>query len=85
MAEVKLYTAFWCGHCHRLKFQLKRAGIPFREIDIEERPEVSDRIVGQTGGYRVIPAVEVGQTLLVNPRLDEIRGVLEAGGAASAN
>ena len=76
MAAVKLYSAWWCGHCHRLKNQLQRAGIPYEEIDIENHPEVSARIAGQTGGNRVIPTVGIGDRLLVNPRVAEVEAAL---------
>ena len=77
MADLKLYSAWWCGHCHRLKYQLQRAHIPYEEIDVEERPDVSRRIVELTGGNRVIPAVEIGERLLVNPAMAEIHRALE--------
>jgi mycoredoxin len=76
MAEVKLYSAWWCGHCHRLKYQLKRARIDYEEVDVERHPEISARIVEQTGGHRVIPSVTIGETLLVNPRVADIEATL---------
>jgi mycoredoxin len=77
MAAVKLYSAWWCGHCQRLKNQLQRADIDYEEVDVEHFPDVSARIVRQTGGHRVIPAVGVGEALLVNPRLEEVEALLE--------
>ena len=85
MAAVKLYTAWWCGHCHRLKFQLRRAHIGYEEFNVEDHPEVSARIVAATGGNRIIPAVEVGETLLINPRVAEVEAALERKNAVSRN
>ena len=34
-----MYTTTWCGYCVRLKSQLKRAGIDFDEVDIEDHAD----------------------------------------------
>ena len=83
MAAVKLYSAWWCGHCHRLKSQLRRADISFDEVNIENDPQASERIIAQTGGHRVIPAVAIGERLLVNPRIGEVEAALEREPASS--
>ena len=36
-----MYSTPWCGYCHRLKGQLKRAGIEFAEVDIEQEPDAA--------------------------------------------
>ena len=35
-SKFTLYSTPWCGYCHRLKGQLKREGIEFDEVDIED-------------------------------------------------
>jgi mycoredoxin len=77
---VKLYTTWWCGHCYRLKYQLHRAHIPYEEIDIENHPEVAQRIEEQTGGLRIVPTAEIGDQLLVNPTVAQIEATLEGAG-----
>jgi mycoredoxin len=73
---VTMYSTEWCGHCRRLKRQLDGAGISYREVDIDLERRYGDRIVQATGGYRVVPTVEVGGRLLVNPTLDDIQAAL---------
>ena len=65
--EITIYTTQTCGHCRRLKRQLEEAGVSYREVDINHDPEVALRIEETTGGYRVVPTVEVAGHLLVNP------------------
>lgn len=70
---ITIYSTTTCGHCGRLKRQLDEAGIAYEEVDLNEHPHYGDRIVEATGGYRVVPSVEINGDLLVNPTLGEIR------------
>ncbi|HYY45163.1 MAG TPA: glutaredoxin domain-containing protein [Actinomycetota bacterium] len=74
---VTMYTTVWCGYCRRLKRQLEDEGIPYREIDVDEHEEFGERIVAKTGGFRTVPTVQVGDELLVNPSIAEIRRAVE--------
>ena len=73
---VTMYSTEWCGHCRRLKRQLEGAGISYREVDVDAEGHCGDRIVEATGGYRVVPTVEVEGRLLVNPTVDEVQAAL---------
>ncbi|MGH2756160.1 MAG: glutaredoxin domain-containing protein [Actinomycetota bacterium] len=74
---VTMYSTTWCGHCRRLSRQLDDAGIQYRVVDVDEEPEMGERIVATTGGYRVVPTLEVDGQLLVNPSLLQVRAALE--------
>ncbi|HEX2049106.1 MAG TPA: glutaredoxin family protein [Actinomycetota bacterium] len=69
---VTMYTTETCGHCRRLKRALAARGIEVDEVDVATRPDVAERIVEATGGYRVVPTVDVGGELLVNPSADAV-------------
>lgn len=69
---ITIYSTRTCGYCVRLKRQLDEAGIAYAEIDVDEYPHYGDRIVEASGGYRVVPTVEVDGDLLVNPTLGEV-------------
>jgi mycoredoxin len=73
---VTMYSTEWCGHCRRLKRQLEGAGISYREVDVDLEHRYGDRIVEATGGYRVVPTVEVGGRLLVNPTIGDVQAAL---------
>ena len=72
VADVKMYTTTWCGICVHTKRYLKSKNVEFEEIDIEEHPEHGDRIEEITGGYRIVPTLEIGGKLMVNPSCREI-------------
>ncbi len=76
MNAIKMYSTGWCGHCRRLKRQLAAEGISVVEVDADARPDVSKRIVEATGGYRVVPTLEIGPRLLVNPSIHEVKAAL---------
>ncbi len=73
---VTMYSTTWCGYCRRLKRQFDEAGIAYREVDVDEDHSHDRRIIERTGGYRVVPTVEIGRELLVNPTLKEVQAAL---------
>ncbi|MFI7462649.1 glutaredoxin domain-containing protein [Nonomuraea sp. NPDC049646] len=76
---ITVYSAPWCGHCHRLKAQLSRAGIPYTEIDVDETPGAVDHIAELNGGSWLIPTVVFPDgSALVNPGVEEVRARLSA-------
>jgi mycoredoxin len=76
--EVTVFSTTWCGHCIRLKRQMTDSGIPFVEIDIDEQEHFGDQIEAKTGGFRTVPAVRIGENLLVNPSISQVKAALAA-------
>lgn len=77
--ELTMYTTVWCGYCRRLKAQLDRAGIEFREVDIEHDPEAATLVASLNGGNRTVPTVVLPDgTALTNPTIDQITEVTAA-------
>jgi mycoredoxin len=68
-----MYSTVWCGYCRRLKAQLDRAGIAFREVDIEHDPAAAAFVAGVNGGNQTVPTVLLANgSVLTNPTIDEI-------------
>lgn len=77
MASLTVYSAPWCGHRHRLKSALTRAGIPFSEVDVDRTPGAIELITEIGGGSWLIPTVVMPDgSGLVNPSLQEIEARL---------
>jgi mycoredoxin len=73
-----VYSATWCGYCHRLKKQLERAGIPFQQVDVDEDPSVLPKLEELNGGEWIIPTVEFPDgTALVNPSVAAVAAKLQ--------
>ena len=73
---IIVYTTSWCGDCRRLKNQLKDHQVDFEERDIEQNETDHKIMLGYTNGKRVIPTVDIGGTILINPRFSQIAEVL---------
>lgn len=59
MSDIRIYTTTACGYCHAAKSLLKRAELPFEEIDLTMDLRGRDALVRRTGG-RTFPQVLVG-------------------------
>ena len=79
MSAFTMYSTPWCGYCHRLKGQLKRAGIEFTEVDIEQQPEAAQLVEKINNGNQTVPTVVFQDgTAMTNPSLAQVAEKLVA-------
>jgi mycoredoxin len=79
MSEVTMYSTTWCGYCRRLKLQMERAGIAYREVDIERDPDAAKFVEGVNGGNQTVPVVRFpDDSTATNPSLAEVQARLAA-------
>jgi len=65
---LTMYTTAWCGHCQRLKAQLAREGVSFREVNIEQDPSAADLVAQVNGGNQTVPTLVFADgSALTNP------------------
>jgi mycoredoxin len=82
MAAFTMYSTPWCGYCHRLKGQLKRAGIEFAEIDIEQQPDAAKIVEKVNNGNQTVPTLVFPDgTAMTNPSLAQVTEKLTASAA----
>lgn len=60
MAKIKMYSTTWCPDCRRAKDFLKRRGIEFEEVNIEEDPCGEDIVLAANKGRRKVPTIQIG-------------------------
>ena len=72
--SVTVYSTPWCGYCHRLAGQLKREGIAFTTVDIEQEPAAAALVEKINRGNQTVPTVvfEDG-TAMTNPSLAQVK------------
>ena len=71
---VTIYSTPWCGYCHRLAGQLKREGITFTIVDIEQSREAAAFVEEVNAGTQTVPTVLFDDgTTLTNPSLAEVK------------
>lgn len=76
---LTMYSTVWCGYCRRLKSQLEREGIPFREVDIEHDPDAAELVMSVNGGNQTVPTVVLPDgSALTNPSIAQVRARLAA-------
>ena len=79
MSAFTMYSTPWCGYCHRLKGQLKRAGIEFTEIDIEQVPGAAEIVEKINNGNQTVQTVVFPDgTAMTNPSLAQVADKLVA-------
>lgn len=59
MAEIEIYTSFFCPFCHRAKALLTRKGVAFTEIDVTTDPAGRAEMTARTGGRTSVPQIFV--------------------------
>ncbi len=80
-AKLTMYSTTWCGYCRRLKSQLDRDGIEYREIDIERTPGAAEFVMSVNGGNQTVPTVIFSDgSALTNPSLKQVTDKLAAVG-----
>ena len=57
---ITMYTTTWCGDCRAAKQALERAGLPYREVDVERDEDALRRLLRLNGGRRSVPTLELG-------------------------
>ncbi len=78
MKDITIYTTSWCSHCRRAKTAFERHGVPYQEIDIEDKPELAAQVVEWNGGNRTVPTFQVGDHVVTykeRARLRDLVGV----------
>jgi glutaredoxin 3 len=63
MSKVTVYTTSHCPYCVRAKEFLKRKGVAFEEINLEDDPEELNKLKNRTG-LRTVPQIFIGEKLI---------------------
>jgi len=74
-----MFTTTWCGYCVRLKAQLKRAGVDYSEIDIEQHPDGAVLVAKANNGNLTVPTMLFADgSSLTNPSVGAVSKKLAA-------
>jgi mycoredoxin len=76
VSEVIMYTRPGCPYSVRLRAKLRLARIPYTSINIWEDAEAAAVVRSVNHGDELVPTVRIGDTLLSNPSLREVRDAL---------
>jgi glutaredoxin len=59
MSEVTIYGTRWCCDCRRVKQFLRERGVPFHEVNIDEKPDAEELVLRVNNGLRKVPTIEI--------------------------
>jgi glutaredoxin 3 len=59
MKEITIYSADWCPYCNRAKKLLEAKGLKYKEINVDQHPDMRTKIVEKTG-MKTIPQIFIG-------------------------
>ena len=68
-------TFFWrpgCGFCMALERQLASTDLTITYRNIWEDPEAAEFVRNHAQGNEVVPTIQIGSSVLVNPTADEV-------------
>ncbi len=71
--KIVMYTTPWCRDCKAAKKFLAERGVPFEEIDIEQRPEAAQIVMDLNDGMRKVPTLDVEGIIVSGDRFDAAR------------
>jgi mycoredoxin len=76
---LTMFTTTWCGYCVRLKAGLKREGIEFQEVNIEQDESAAVLVMQVNGGNQTVPTLLFADgTALTNPSVADVKAKLAA-------
>lgn len=59
--KVTIYTTPYCPYCHAAKALLKKKGVTFEEIDVQD-PALRRQMTERASGGRTVPQIFIGNT-----------------------
>lgn len=59
--KVTIYTTPFCPYCHAAKALLKKKGVQFDEIDVQD-PSLRREMTERANGGRTVPQIFIGET-----------------------
>lgn len=74
--DIVMYARPGCPFCTMLRADLAAAGLPYRERNIWQDPEAAAAVRAVADGNETVPTINIGDSWLVNPSVDQIREVL---------
>jgi glutaredoxin 3 len=59
--KVTIYTTPYCPYCHAAKALLKKKGVTFNEVDVQDR-SLRQQMMLRAKGRRTVPQIFIGET-----------------------
>lgn len=77
---VTVYTTGWCAGCFMAKRYLQQKNIPYKEINIERVPGAAEEVMKLARGYKTVPTLIIGDSVVVDWDQRAVAAALEKEG-----
>ena len=57
MPNVEMYCTAYCPYCVRAKMLLKRKGVEFKDIRVDQQPELRKEMIQRSKGISSVPQI----------------------------
>jgi glutaredoxin 3 len=58
--DIVIYVTGWCPYCSRARALLAQKGLAFREVDVDDDPQLREEMIARSG-RRTVPQVFIGE------------------------
>ena len=65
--EIIVYGSSWCGYTNHTLRTLKKLGVAYRYIEVDDDPEAERRIAGWNHGRSIRPTIDMSGDIFINP------------------
>jgi mycoredoxin len=77
-SRITLYATSWCGYCRKTRELLAELGVAYVEKDVEKSAEGRKEYQAKGKGYRGVPLLDIGGTIVRGYEPEEIRSLVAA-------
>ena len=57
--SIRMYATSWCPDCRRAREFLRKNGLTFEEIDIDQHPDAAEYVQSVNNGKRKVPTFDL--------------------------
>jgi glutaredoxin 3 len=76
--DVVMYSTTFCPYCERARALLRRKGVAFREIKVDDEPSQRSVMLQKSNGRRTVPQIFIGERHVGG--FDDLNALDRAGG-----
>jgi len=80
-ADIVVYSAVWCGFCHKLERWLKERGTPYQKKDVEKDPGADRELKAKLAQAGIssggVPVTDVAGTMVVGFNKSKLTALIE--------
>jgi len=77
-SDIQVYGTTWCSLTYRVREYLMHARLTYRFLDIDHDHTAQEFVLSAMNGRRRFPLVVVGDDVIPDPTISELRRVLDA-------